>query len=358
MDVVHKNFINRIELLGTIFKKLAFVISIVEIPELYLQLQKLQRSTSDLNSEYLLAVCPHLAKYYASMDRHRGCIDGFYAVFSSNGFESRNRDIVAQAQSICKNLQRSIKPHELEPSQVLQIKESIKTCLTLFGTLSLKPSIVARFSSLEEICECGAPMMQGDVSEYTCTNEFCKKIKSITPTIKTKTGGYDTSRHFKSWLGRILAIEEKTISPEILEKIKYVIERDNIYVPSLDYQMMRNILKDNAVQITTLNDHIPLLIKKIGGPTPPELSYDDRRRIEVLFNNVMEQYEKIITRLGNKTYYPYFIYKIVQILAIEHPHLKPILKFIHKQSADTLRKNDLNFKKICEQLNLPFIPTV
>lgn len=209
-----------------------------------------------------------------------------------------------------------------------------------------------------EICSCGKRMIVvPESSELHCE---CGEIKQIIGAVfrddqfytqegqKSKHNGYDTSRHYKFWMERLQALESKTIEQKDLDNIRYVIERDQYTRKELTCEIMRSILKDPKVSATYLNDHVALLVKTFGGPTPPRLSYKENRLCAIRFNKVMKLYDIVNPDSGNKPYYPYFIYKILEQMFKNDKKKIKILDSIHLQSRDTVIKNDKYFHQICE----------
>ena len=110
---------------------------------------------------------------------------------------------------------------------------------------------------------------------------------------------------------------------------------------------MRDVLKDPKVRATALNDHAPLLVKLHGGPSPHVLSFHDYRTLSVRFNRAMELHDELFPGGGNKPYYPYFIYKIIEREFQGDPVKLRLLNSIHLQSRDTVMKNDKTWEQIC-----------
>ena len=209
-----------------------------------------------------------------------------------------------------------------------------------------------------EVCGCGQRMaVIPDLSELQCC--ACGAVKSIVGTVfrdehctqegghKSKHGGYDPSKHYRLWIDRIQAVENKTFDADIMARIEYVLVRDRYDRRALSCEKMRAILKDSKVAETALNDHAPLLIKRFGGATPPVLTFHEHRLLFTRFTRMMALYGIVRPGPGNKRYYPYFIYKIIEREFRDNPAKLRLLDSIHLQSRDTVIKNDIIFKQIC-----------
>lgn len=225
-----------------------------------------------------------------------------------------------------------------------------------------------------DICKCGSRMNTiPELSELHCTNPDCGLIKYIVGMVfrdenqssqectKPKRSGYDASRHYNFWITRLQALETVEFPQEVLAKIEYVIQMNKYDRMSLTCSDMRAILKNPLVKATSYNDHVPLLVKTFGGRPPPQLTFQENRAMSAKFNTIMRLYTKANPNGGNRPYYPYFIYKIVEQMFKHNPEKLRLLDYIHLQSRETIMKNDRLYKKICElaspEDDLEFIPT-
>lgn len=205
------------------------------------------------------------------------------------------------------------------------------------------------------VCECGLTKVSTDIP----TKE---EINSRDDVIKRPKANYTYGRHYDYWSSRIQGIEGKDIPVEWLKKIQRVLVRDKYKSTDLNCEVIRSVLKDPAVQLTTeLNEHASFLVGKFGGTKPYILTADESHRAKEMFLKIMYFYEKQHPNAGNKPYYPYFIYKIYEhMFAADRTKLK-VLGFIHLQSTETVRKHDNDLAEICKEagagLELSYRPT-
>ena len=80
------------------------------------------------------------------------------------------------------------------------------------------------------------------------------------------------------------------------------------------------------------------------------------------FNKAVQAYNESYktTRTNNNIkYYPYFIWKIIEIIYKDQPRRRyEIFECIHLQNLDTLKKNDKIWKNICNKIpEFKFKPT-
>lgn len=210
-----------------------------------------------------------------------------------------------------------------------------------------------------DICECGKPMIINTVtSELLCVS--CGSIKELIGTIfedsqfynqegtRYKHGSYIPSHHCKYWLDRIIAKENNEVTQASIEKIKKCIKRDNIQnLKNLSVEQFRIYLKET--KLSKLNDHIPLIKKYITGFSPPQLTHDEVNIIYNYFDKAVKLYSKIKSDSStNFIYYPYLLYKILELIITDGSRRNKLLSGIHLQGYNTLVNNDKKWKKICD----------
>lgn len=243
--------------------------------------------------------------------------------------------------------------HELR-NKTMETLHSINNDLLIV----LQCDIINTIEQVEfTLCDCNSQYNYNqDLCEMTCSS--CGHIQRIIGNVKKleynnytsnkSNSTYEPSRHYRFWIERLQALENKKFDDDILTKINYVIQRDGYKSADLNCEIMRNILKDPKVNATKLNDHIPLLVVTFGGRAPPRLTFHENYVISIKFAKIIELYNTHIMRGGNKPYYPYFIYKIIEHEFRNNPEKKRLLNYIHLQSKSTVSKNDEYFYIICQ----------
>jgi hypothetical protein len=219
-----------------------------------------------------------------------------------------------------------------------------------------------------DTCDCGSKMkVFENASELICPS--CGKIYMIYGTIfedtqfynqegsRVKHGCYDPSRHCKFWVHRIQAKETTDIPKECIEHLVQCIKRDNITDGrKLLCGQLRLYLKD--IGMTEYNDHVPLIRKIITGVVPPQLTNDELRQLYNLFDKSVTTFDIVKpSSKSNTIYYPYLIYKILDIVLQGGTRKKNILECIHLQSRDTLITNDNLWEHICNIIGIKYTPT-
>ncbi len=325
----------------------------------------IQRITA-LKNNYLMAMTPVLSNYYCTNNVIHTA--EYYQILTSNNFESVSGSIAWELESIRSTIGTIL------PSYVID-KKIIARCDSAINKFANVHLSIFLNRKNYEICKCGGHMtMITELSELHC--DKCARIKHIVGSIcrddhtnnqettKTKQNGYDTMRHYKFWMERIQACEKKVFSQDVLDKIESIIKRDRLTKANINCKTMRAILADCAVKrdkLTNLNEHVPLLVVHFGGRSPPLLDFNENRACQIRFNKVMDLYNIVNPDGRNVPYYPFFIYKILQHMLRGNREKLRILQYIHLQKRETVIKNDLYYKEICElsdpEDDLVYVPT-
>jgi len=229
-------------------------------------------------------------------------------------------------------------------------------------------------------CACGGKMtILSDTSELRCDD--CGMIITLEGTVFedsqfytqqgqcTKHKKYDAKRHCKKWLDQIQAKENKVFSEELKAALN---TRARLYytrngrlrsMARMKCSQIRDWLKEEGE--TDNNPHAPLLRKIItseNGTTviPPQLKYEEEQQILVMFSRAMDVYDLLMeekltnvtnNRRPNKPYYPYVLFKILNIVIKKGSRLNGLIECIHLQSDGTLKNHDVVWKKICDHMS-------
>ena len=174
---------------------------------------------------------------------------------------------------------------------------------------------------------------------------------------------YRTARHYKYWIDKTQANDNKIIPQQDLDKIRKYIETtypDDIDRERVDCLEMRKFLK--ILRLTKYNDDVPKLLKILIGKIPPQLNHEETQYFDMTFELAMSAYDRLerdnkIDR-KNKIYIPFFIYKIAEHRFQNLPKIA-ILKYIHLQNQKTIVYNDTIWQAMCnlQTMGIKYIPT-
>lgn len=169
-----------------------------------------------------------------------------------------------------------------------------------------------------------------------------------------KRGAYETSRHCRYHLERILAIKNPNIPETVIGpggKIESWLERNGHkylkLVTCLDY---RRCLKE--IGETKYNEHVPFIRQVKSGISPERLFHHEMRLLYIYFEKAVTEFNRLkADERANLKYYPYFIFKIVEIIlnrVEDKKRLQSIINCIHFQRDNTIVANDRLWNDICD----------
>ncbi len=249
--------------------------------------------------------------------------------------------------------------------------------------LSLYPrdgDVYSHIPSEHETCgECGAHMgIDAGRSILQCS--ACGAQDELVGTVfddsqfysldgqKSRSGTFNPNRHFQFWWTHILAREPEEelgdkddpanlYGEKIIAVLRLLIKRDHKILRLITVVDVRRMLRELEPPRTDLNKNVALLMKKLTGLGPPNVSDDVSSRVERFFTMAIEAGEKIKRRgRVNRTYYPYYIYKIIQ--QMDDPSLMKVLYYIYVQGSETVEADDAHWELICREVpQLTYKPT-
>lgn len=155
--------------------------------------------------------------------------------------------------------------------------------------------------------------------------------------------------HFKNLLQRIQGKERCAITPEELLGIEL---RMNLYPDSLtDYQKVRQAMKESGLQ--RYYNHVYYCIRHITGRPLVEFRKINEARLLALFLRIQEPFSRIHMGRTNMLSYQFLIKKFCELLGYSLHAYIPLLK-----SRANLQKQDDTWRRICDDLGLPYYPSV
>jgi predicted RNA-binding Zn-ribbon protein involved in translation (DUF1610 family) len=165
---------------------------------------------------------------------------------------------------------------------------------------------------------------------------------------------YKRINHFREWCNQVQGKESTDIPDEIFEKILNEIKKEKISdTKTITYTKMREILK--RLRINKYYEHINYILNRINGIPTPQFSPELEDRLCIMFRDIQAPFLKHCPKdRKNFLSYSYVLYKFFQILGLnEYLKYFPLLK-----SREKLYLQDQIWKKICEELGYPIIPSL
>ena len=163
---------------------------------------------------------------------------------------------------------------------------------------------------------------------------------------------YKRINHFKEILAQFQGKETTQIPEEVIENIKIQIKKERIDLTQISNIKTKEILK--KLGYNKYYEHIPFIKDKLG-IKPPIMSSELEETLCNLFIELQSPYSKFCPddRVNFLNYY-YTAYKLCELLGeIQYLEHFPMLKDKEKRI-----EQDTIWKKICEELDWEFIPTI
>jgi hypothetical protein len=163
---------------------------------------------------------------------------------------------------------------------------------------------------------------------------------------------YKRINHFKEILSQFQGKETTQIPIDVIENIKLQVKKERIEISQITNLKTKEILK--KLGYNKYYEHIPFIKDKLG-IKPPIMSPELEDTLCNLFIELQSPYSKYCPddRVNFLNYY-YTAYKLCELLG-ENKYLEhfPMLKDPEKRM-----EQDIIWKKICEELDWEFIPTI
>lgn len=165
---------------------------------------------------------------------------------------------------------------------------------------------------------------------------------------------YKRINHLQEWLSQVQGKETTEIPEEIYDKILYEIKKQRISnMADLTQAKLRSILK--KMKENKYYEHTAHILNRLNGMPamhmPPELE----ERIRSMFKQIQTPFLKHApSQRKNFLSYSYVLRKLVQLLDREDL----MVNFKTLKSRQKTYAMDMTWKKICEELDWPFIQTI
>jgi len=191
----------------------------------------------------------------------------------------------------------------------------------------------------------------------TCSRSVPYLIENEKPSYKEPPKevcfyAYKRINHFKEILAQFQGKETTQIPPDVIENIKLQIKKERIDLSQITNGKTKEILK--KLGYNKYYEHIPFIKDKLG-IKPPIMSPELEETLCNLFIELQSPYSKYCPddRVNFLNYY-YTAYKLCELLGeAKYLDFFPMLKDREKRI-----EQDTIWKKICEELDWEFMPTI
>ena len=177
---------------------------------------------------------------------------------------------------------------------------------------------------------------------------------SYSDDVEFSSFSYKRINHFNEWLQQVQAKETFEISQEILEAVMAELHRQRVTsVEHVTPKKVREVLK--TLKLRKAYEHVAQITCKLTGRRPLRISSETEEMCRLMFIAVQPAFEKHCPKdRKNFLSYSYCLYKFFQLLGLD----AFLETFTLLKGRDKLAKQDEIFKKICEELDWDFVPSV
>ena len=165
---------------------------------------------------------------------------------------------------------------------------------------------------------------------------------------------YKKINHANEFLSQFQAKESTDIHDEIYNKILNELKKERyVDINNITADKVREILK--KLELTKYYEHCHYITNRLSGKPAPILNNFLEDKLRNMFKQVQGPWLKYCpNKRANFFSYPYIFFKFFQLL--EEDEYLPYCRLL--KSREKLHEHDQVWKKICEELNWEFIPTV
>jgi hypothetical protein len=281
--------------------------------------------------------------------------------FNINKYNENNK--INKFFNIDNDISSNILSKNIEINNESNTKLNSTTSDKYFYNINNKIVNYDKFCFDSDICKfCRRGEMIYVESEGICICNNCSKtmkylIENEKPSYKEPPKevcfyAYKRINHLREILAQFQAKESTNIPDEVFENIKNQVKKERIELKDLNNKKTKEILKN--LGYNKYYEHIPYIKDKLG-IRPPVMSPELEDTLCNLFMEIQKPYSKFCPsdRVNFLNYY-YTLYKFCELLN-EDKFLPffPMLKDREKRI-----EQDQIWKKICEELDWEFIPTI
>jgi hypothetical protein len=163
---------------------------------------------------------------------------------------------------------------------------------------------------------------------------------------------YKKINHFKEILAQFQGKETTQIPVDVIENLKQQIKKERIEIKKLDYYKTKELLK--KLSYNKYYEHINFIKDKLG-IKPPVISQELEETLCNFFMEIQYPYAKHCPDYRvNFLHYYYVLYKLFELLGED----KFLIQIPMLKDREKLIEQDTIWKKICQELDWEFIPTV
>lgn len=165
---------------------------------------------------------------------------------------------------------------------------------------------------------------------------------------------YKRINHFNEWMAQFQAKESTFIPQEIIDSLRYELKKIRISdMTHITQKKVKDLLK--KLKFNKYYEHVPQITNMLSGVSPPTMPSHVEEQLRNMFRDIQEPFERHKPKgRSNFLSYGYCLYKFCELLG----HDEFLDSFPLLKSREKLYQQDCIFKKICDDLEWEFLPTV
>jgi hypothetical protein len=177
---------------------------------------------------------------------------------------------------------------------------------------------------------------------------------SYSDDVEFSSFSYKRINHFNEWLQQVQAKENFEIPNEILQSVMEELHRQRITsLEEITPKKVREVLK--TLKLRKAYEHVAQITSRLTGVRPLRVPVEVEEMCRLMFIAVQPAFEKHCPKdRKNFLSYSYCLFKFFQLLGYD----QFLDSFTLLKGRDKLARQDDIFKKICEELNWEFLPSV
>ena len=177
---------------------------------------------------------------------------------------------------------------------------------------------------------------------------------SYSDDVEFSSFSYKRINHFNEWLQQVQAKENFEIPQEVLDAVMMELHRQRVTsLSDITPKKVREILK--TLKLRKAYEHVAQITSKLTGSKPLRVPAEAEEMCRLMFIAVQPAFEKHCPKdRKNFLSYSYCLYKFFELLGYN----QFLDSFTLLKGRDKLARQDDIFKKICEELDWDFVPSV
>lgn len=177
---------------------------------------------------------------------------------------------------------------------------------------------------------------------------------SYSDDVEFSSFSYKRINHFNEWLQQVQAKENFEIPQSIMDAVMQELYRQRVmHTRDITPKRVREVLK--TLKLRKAYEHVAQITSRLTGSKPLRVPPEAEEMCRLMFIAVQPAFEKHCPKdRKNFLSYSYCLFKFFQLLGYD----EFLDSFTLLKGRDKLLRQDEIFKKICEELDWEFLPSV